>query len=183
MITYALPVAFPSTRKHWEIMEKIQRFAARLCTNDFQDSYVNILRKLQWKSLSRLCIERQLLLQFKYIEQLRYLPSYVIKLVPPPVRALRNQHRNVEREISCNFDLFCPAGFIPPRRVTLGNIPLRYGVLAWNMLPPNSAYLHAEDLSSFKREITDFQTFFTLEQRQRTSGTKHPALQQFYLNL
>ncbi|MCP3667324.1 MAG: hypothetical protein GY696_33330 [Gammaproteobacteria bacterium] len=35
LLCYALPVSCPTTRKHWEIMEKVHRFACRLATNNF----------------------------------------------------------------------------------------------------------------------------------------------------
>ncbi len=61
MLFYALPVACPTLKKDWLILEKAQRFACRLAQNNYTKSYANLLEDLHWKPVTRLCFECQLL--------------------------------------------------------------------------------------------------------------------------
>ncbi|MCP3662720.1 MAG: reverse transcriptase family protein, partial [Gammaproteobacteria bacterium] len=105
LFCYALPVACPTSQRHWTVLEKVHRFAARLVTNNFISSYTDILEFLHWKPISRLCAERQLLLMFKYLEGLRYLPDGVMCMAEPPTRRSRPYNHLFEFEFDFDFDL------------------------------------------------------------------------------
>ncbi len=182
LIWYALPAACPTTRKHWELLEKVHRYAARLATNTFDVSYSAMLQQLHWKPISRLCVERQLLLVFKYLEGLRHLPNGVIEIVPPPARRLRRRGRH-EREILVKFDSFHPAGFRPPQRNSLGQIPLGFAYSAWNLLPQEVAEFSIDDFVTFKRRIRELDLFAQLEQAQAQLNSSIPPLERFYSDL
>ncbi len=179
---YALPCSSPTTRKHWEILEKVHRFAARLASNNYTGRYSDILNFLHWKPIARLCVERQLMLQFKYIEGLRFLPPNVLVVSAPPPRLLRRAGRH-NRHLELNLEIFHPNRHHPPRRTTIGQIPFAFGIAAWNLLPPEIADLGEQDLNSFKREIRSDDLFRLLEDKAARSLIPIPPLKRFYENL
>ncbi|MCP3661293.1 MAG: hypothetical protein GY696_02170, partial [Gammaproteobacteria bacterium] len=73
ILYHALPMVSPATKRGWNALEKVHRYAARLSLNDFSSSYTDILGTLQWKNMSRLCVERQALTMFKWRNGLRFL--------------------------------------------------------------------------------------------------------------
>ncbi len=134
LLCYALPVSCPTTRKHWEIMEKVHRFACRLATNNFTAQYSDLLHELHWKPLARLCVERQILLIFKYLDGTRFLPEGTLELAPPQARQLRRLGHH-EREVSVDTTIFHSPNHRPPRRALLAHAPFYFSVQEWNFLP------------------------------------------------
>jgi len=180
--TYALPSICPTDKKHWLMLEKCNRFALRLAANDYQISYSRLLNRLGLKPLARLCVERQLLQVFKYLEEIRYLPVGVLRRVDLPARNLRRTGRH-NREINLAYDAFIAPIFRPTMRATLDQLPLAYSVYAWNSLPAEVADLDAEDLPMFKRCIRDINLFSSLEDKQIRDRRSIPTLMRHYLDL
>ncbi len=80
MYLYGLPVSAPSSVCAFARLERIQRFAARLIANDYLSSYHELLYRLNWKSIGRLCFERRSILAHKYLHNLRHLPSDAVSV-------------------------------------------------------------------------------------------------------
>ncbi len=76
---------YPTKQKHWEIMEKVLRFACRLAINNYTVQYdIGLVARATLEAvLARLCVERQMLLLFKYLEGTRFLPEGAWELAPP----------------------------------------------------------------------------------------------------
>ncbi|MCP3667653.1 MAG: hypothetical protein GY696_35045 [Gammaproteobacteria bacterium] len=66
ILYHALPLVSPATKCGWNALEKVHRYAVRLCLNDFSSSYTDLLGRVQWKNMSRLCVERQALTMYKW---------------------------------------------------------------------------------------------------------------------
>ncbi len=175
ILTYALPVACPSSKFAWINLEKANRFAARLACNKFTVAYEDLLAKLHWKPISHLCVERQLLLLFRYYEGLRYFPSGILTAAPQPIRQLRRQTH--AKQVTLRFDEFHVANSSRPRRVTLGNIPLRYAVDSWNLLPAETVEL---PFAEFKKRTREFATTRILEAHCAHFQSTIPSLQKFF---
>ncbi|MCP3665178.1 MAG: hypothetical protein GY696_22215 [Gammaproteobacteria bacterium] len=180
LLRYALPVSCPTTRKHWEIMEQVHRFACRLATNNFTARYSDLLHELHWKPLARLCVERQILLIFKYLNGTRFLPEGTLELAPPQARQLRRLEHH-EREVSVDTTIFHTPNHRPPRRALLGHAPFYFSVQEWNFLPREIAM--TPEFTAFQRQLRDIETFIYLEGRQAGRQTVIPPLQGYYKNL
>jgi hypothetical protein len=59
-------------------VEKLQKFAARLVTNDYNSSYSQLLAKLKWTPISQLATVRRGLLMHGYLHGNRHLPDEVL---------------------------------------------------------------------------------------------------------
>jgi len=180
---YALPVACPTDKKHWLMLEKCHRFATRLATNDYQTGYCELLERVTLKPVARMCVERQLLLMFKYLEGLRYLPANILQPSAQPTRQLRRNGRRHGRELQLTYDCFIAPVFRPPMRATLDQLPLAYAVYVWNSLPQEMIELTAPELVNFKRLAHDKILFQALERRQIQERKAIPTLMRYYSDL
>ncbi len=160
LLFYALPVSCPSQKQHWVAMEKVHRFAARLCTNDFSSSYEVLLQKLHWKPVSRLCFERQLLLMHRYYNHSRYLPENVLQIRPMGAYHLRRHVRH-EHQLVINDEIFLNHGRHVPVREK--NFPLHFATEIWNFIPAETIEM---DFPMFKRKIQNAECFNLVESQQ-----------------
>ncbi len=69
---------------------------------------------LHWKPISRLCAEGQLLLMFKYLEGLRYLPDGVMGIAEPTTRQLRRSQVAIYGKYGSNSNHFIHSAFKCP---------------------------------------------------------------------
>ncbi len=178
LLTHALPMIAPANDKHWEILEKSQRFAARLATNNFRSPYANLLRSLHWKPIARLCTERQLLTIHKWRNGMRFLPDFVLMEHRLPRRNLHNLH---DSQLTVNDHQHGRLRGVPIR-VQVKEAPLFYAIEAWNLLP---RHLPVLPFNEFKREIRKFETFSVLEERAPNvyNGRITPPLASGYNNI
>ncbi len=100
---YGVAVAAPMSKQAWAQLERLNHFAARLVTNDYQSSYNNLLFDLGcWGSVGRTCFERRGCLAFKYVHSLRHLPGDCIAMrVNPRRHSMRIAERDCHRLQLC----------------------------------------------------------------------------------
>ncbi len=55
-------------------------FLQQLKLNDYQSNYSNLLYRLQWKSVSRMCFNRRCCLTYKHIYSVRHFPDEWIQM-------------------------------------------------------------------------------------------------------
>jgi hypothetical protein len=82
VLLYGIEVWYPPNTGHQIQIEKSQKFALRLITNDFKQetTYSNLLSRLKWTPIYRVVAERRLLNIKRYIDGLRYIPDDVFQL-------------------------------------------------------------------------------------------------------
>ncbi len=181
LMTHALPMVSPTCDKHWIMLEKSHRYAARLATNSFTQSYSDLLLTLHWKPIARLCVERQLLLVHKWINGQRFIPDFVLDEREERRQLRRRNQHNMQihdMQISINTSHLGIARGIR-LRVQTTRTPLHYAVAIWNLLPPG---VPERPFSSFKREIRRFDTFHRLERvgENQYNGFTVPPLAHHY---
>ncbi len=165
LFLYAIPVATPSTVYHSALLEKVNRFAGRLIENNYSITYQQLLQNLGWKSISRIMVERQLLLAWKYNRGQRFLPFGTLADYNIPARLRQGWGRH-ERMMLVNDRIFCGTGTGRTNRQTQGKCPFYSCIDLWNGLSPELVEL---DLPNFKRAIKNVDVF------QKLHAT-HPTL-------
>lgn len=78
--SYASEVWYPSQVCLQNTTERIRKFAARLCANDFVSDYPALLTKLSWKSFGQQTTERRAIQGFKYAKGISAMPGDTITL-------------------------------------------------------------------------------------------------------
>jgi hypothetical protein len=81
-LMYAIDVWYPPSIQHQQQIERVQKYAARLLTNNFnhETSYEELLMKLKWKPIFRNVAERRLITLMKYLDGSRFIPDYVFQI-------------------------------------------------------------------------------------------------------
>ena len=181
LLTHALPTVSPSTKHGWDALEKVHRYAARLVLNDFRSPYTELLRKLQWKNMSRLCVERQSLLMYKWRNGLRFIPDFVI-VEKPPARSRRGQVDKNPDQRKVNNEYFVSRRNMGRERETAERNPVFQIVNLWNLLPEIMSSL---ELSEFKREIRKYENYNKLQTRSWNvyTATRPAVMCQDYFDL
>ena len=77
---YAIEAWYPSQYVLQNSIERIKKFAAKLCANDFTASYPQLLEKLNWKPVSQLVMEKRALAMHHFTRGHRNLPDNAIAL-------------------------------------------------------------------------------------------------------
>ncbi len=179
IMCHALPMVAPANQKHWVMLERTQKFAAKLATNTFNLPYNDLLLELHWKPIARLCTERQLLTVRKWTLGTRFLPDFVLHEAEP----LRRRHNILQNDnrLRVNDKHLSTLRRIP-FRVQAEMTPLHYAVSAWNLMPEWCLDLQ---ISDFKKEIRKIETFIDLEARAPNAynGRTSPPLAGDYKNL
>uniref|UniRef100_A0A914C2S6 Uncharacterized protein n=1 Tax=Acrobeloides nanus TaxID=290746 RepID=A0A914C2S6_9BILA len=67
MLTYAIEAWYPSRIVFQNTIERVQKFTAKICTNDFTSSYLALLENLQWKPINQDAREKCALVMHKAI--------------------------------------------------------------------------------------------------------------------
>jgi hypothetical protein len=85
VLLYAIEVWYPPGLRTKQCIEKLQKFAARMATNDFQRDtpYEVLLKKLGWKPLYRMVAERRLMVVRSYMDGKRPFPESIFALEGP----------------------------------------------------------------------------------------------------
>jgi hypothetical protein len=81
-LLYAIDVWYPPSVQHQVQIERIQKFAARLLSNNFNHStsYIELLQTLNWKPIYRIVAERRLINVKKYLLGIHFISSDVFPL-------------------------------------------------------------------------------------------------------
>ena len=74
-MTYGLATTFGHTKKDCELLDKVQRLAARYSLNDYISDYQALLRELHWPSITDLCNREHVRLGFDYSHGYRVAPA------------------------------------------------------------------------------------------------------------
>jgi len=153
-LTYALPVSAPTTTGGWTQIERIQKFAARMISNDYQSAYSDLLKQRKWKSMQQLCFEQRSRFMHKFVQGTAYLPPNAV-IEQQQNRQLRNRYQNQ------------PIFTVPnlaPRTTT--DLPFYDMILTWNFLPANFADVSFATLrTSVARTETFNRTLSSLNRR------------------
>jgi hypothetical protein len=82
IMMYAIEVWYPPDLNNQKNVEKAQKFAARLITNNFKQEtyYTDLLENVKWKPIYRLVAERRLMLIKKCMDGTRYAPEELFPL-------------------------------------------------------------------------------------------------------
>ncbi len=144
ILTYCISVAAPSHKTSFSALEKVHRLAARYISNDWKSSYLSLLSRLHWKSISQLCFERRAFLCFKYIHNLRHRPPALINFVQPTERQKMLRHRPHD------LDLIIPKS----SRSSIDLLPLWNCFHTWNALAKEIK--SCSTISIFKAAIRNF---------------------------
>ena len=73
-------------------LEKVQKFALRMCTYNWSANYLDLLTNLQLPSLSTRRSQSKLFIVYKILNNLIYFPSKIFICIPPPIRSSRSYH-------------------------------------------------------------------------------------------
>jgi hypothetical protein len=147
LFLYAIEVWFPPTMKEKQRLERMIKFAARLALNDFSSNvtYLQLLEKLKWKSVSQMVMERRLLTLKKYLDGTRHIPSYVF-----PAAILTTSRFSQRLRAQCDRESILLASFTSQRNrleEKLSTVQMR---LLWNSLSEELVHL---PFQKFKEEI------------------------------
>ncbi len=140
LLLYALPVVCPGTKRDWFELERANRFACRLLTNNYTSSYLNLLRDLQLQPLQFVCMKRQLILCYQYVNGRRQFPG---QLLEPEQRGRLNMIRRQH-----NLQIRLPAS------ARLSALPLFIASAVWNYCDFNEN----KDANVFPMDL-DFKNF------------------------
>ncbi len=125
ILTYSLAAVCPSLKGAFCQLEKVHRLAARFVCNDYISSYDDLLDRLQWQSISRLCFQKRSALVYKYTMGLRSLPDEVLKYNIPSDRQLLLRNPPHPRNLA----------IIHTNRTTIDKNPFWNCLCTWNSLP------------------------------------------------
>ena len=73
-------------------LEKVQKFALRMCTYNWSANFLDLLSTLQLPSLSTHRSQSKLFIIYKILNNLIYFPSKIFICIPPPIRSSRSYH-------------------------------------------------------------------------------------------
>ncbi len=117
---------------------------------------------VQWKNMSRLCVERQALTMYKWRNGLRFLPDNIMR-EKPPARSRRIQVNRNQDQYEINKEIFIPCGRTAGRERELAErSPIFQIVNLWNDLPENLPNLSFND---FRWEIRKYEVYNLLQTR------------------
>ncbi len=144
IILYSVVSCFPSNLLDFDKYEKINRYAARLITNDYTSSYADLLRKCKLKPVANHYLVRAMSLMYKATAGGRVLGQNL------PIK----QHPNIRsglRSESTTHRLQVSVPLLDTRREVIGRrLPVYKMLSLWNDLPTEFI---DKNLSSFKRDI------------------------------
>jgi hypothetical protein len=146
---YAIEVWYPPGEVHQKLIEKVNKFALRLLTNNFDSNttYKYLLDKLKWKPLYRLVYERRLLCIKKYMDGSRFMFEEVFS--PAPVKTSRSSTRLLLKINSHSLMLKTEEGQKNSREAKLSAAIMRK---LWNLLDDKTV---KAKFTVFKKEVTN----------------------------
>ena len=133
LVDYCSSVWAPHHKKYIEEVESVQKFATRIVTKRWNDSYSSLISQLNWPTLEQRRNCQKLVLCYNIVKNLSFIPSS--NFVSHPHPSLRHSHNlcllyPLTRSNSHKFSFFVSV------------VPL------WNSLP--SPVVNASSLNSFK---------------------------------
>ncbi len=160
---------------HWNYLEKSHWFMARLLCNNCVLPYLELLNSLHWKPMARLCIERQLLIIYKWNHGWQFLPDFVLEVK----RCLQCQGHNMQISMTDHHHGWI-RGILLWIQATQTH--LHYSSSIWNKLPPHVPELFFEQ---FWLEIRSIACFNCLEETHQNTynGYIIPPLGKYYQDL
>ncbi len=130
ILTYAINVTFPRYQKDWTLLEKVNRYACRLITNDFVSSYPDLLAKLRFTSVSRITLKRGLRLLYRYVFGMRLLPGVLERAENATGTGTVRRSRRLAQDHE--YSLVVPNSGVTARAGQL--VPLYKLLQFWNVL-------------------------------------------------
>ena len=140
VLEYASSVWDPTSQKHIDMLESVQRRAARFVLNRYQrtSSVSQMIKTLGWQSLQQRRKISRLSMLYKIINNISHCPLIKSKLVPLPTRSRRSHSRQFQ--------------LIPCRTEYRGSSFMPRTVKDWNNLP--AGVVDAETLGTFVAKIS-----------------------------
>jgi hypothetical protein len=150
-LLYGIEVWYPSDDTRQQRIERTQKYAARLITNNFkaEANYDELIKQLGWKSIQCQVMEKRLINLYKYKHCLRYIPEEVFpKEVPTNNR--RSNRLAQTRHSNCLQ--------LPTKQKNAKEIKLvvAQSILAWNALTED---IIKKDLKGFVNGIKSTEIF------------------------
>ncbi len=147
MLLYSIVPCFPSNVLDFDKFEKVNRYAARLISNDYTSSYPELLSKCKLRSVAHHYIVRALTLMYKATageralgHSLPFKLNQTVNQTRPGLRSQTNVHR-----------LQVSVPLLETRREVMGRkLPIFKMLSLWNDLPPD---LVERSFMSFKNEL------------------------------
>lgn len=177
---YGSGVVYPTTKKSIVNLEKLHRYAARVCTNDFLSPYSELLARLNWKSISELFFCRSMLNTYKYAHNLRFFPEELLKPVSVCTRSLRNNLvHEWQLELCRNvFNVQCVNSVIRSP-----SVPFCFVVKCWNFFSSDECELN---FRQFRRFLYENNAYSVVCQRYKSFRGQNQTvyiLEQLYLQM
>ncbi len=152
LLTYDIAVLAPARKGPFHALEKAHRLAARWVANDWRSPYSQLLVKLGWKSVARVCFERRCLLVWKYLHELRHLPPATVAKKQLADNRYRYRLRNAPHEL----DLEIPRS----NKTTIDELPFYNCLHTWNALP---SAIKSAPFSVLRQAVRNIQNFITVQ--------------------
>uniref|UniRef100_A0A914EPN5 Uncharacterized protein n=1 Tax=Acrobeloides nanus TaxID=290746 RepID=A0A914EPN5_9BILA len=119
-------------------IERVKKFAVKLCGNDFTASYTHLLERLSWKSIIQIAMEKRALAMHHFIRGYQNLPEAIV---------LCSEDRRRASRISYEWELVIPVSSLEAVRSSSLNIAR----LIWNHLLEDIATI--PDPTRFKNAV------------------------------
>ena len=74
VLTHALSLTYGPLKRNQDSMENVNRFAARLVTNDYSTPYEGLLSAIEWPTIKQIAVSQQLSLMYDYTNGFRVPP-------------------------------------------------------------------------------------------------------------
>jgi hypothetical protein len=127
ILLYAIPVTCPKNKYSWIALERVNKFAAKLISNDYRSNYASLLVKTRLKTIAELYLVRTLHLCFKYVYGFRCLHKEISILISITKYNLRHKPPH---DLQITVPKFS--------RVMCDNLPIFRVFNLWNCIPdPN----------------------------------------------
>ncbi len=152
LLTYGIAVLAPSKKGPFQALERAHRLAARWTANDWQSTYNQLLAKLCWKSVARVCFERRCLLVWKYLHEQRHLPPGTVARKQLPNDHYRRHLRNSPHPL----DLEIPRS----NKTNIDELPFYNCLHTWNALPNE---IKSAPFSVLRMAVRNVQNFLTVQ--------------------
>lgn len=155
--SYAIEAWYPSQVCLQNTAERIRKFAARLCANDFVSDYPALLATLSWKPFGQQATERRAIQGFKYSRGICAMPDDTITL-----QATLNNRRS---ERNCHpYSIFVPATTLDAHLTSSLNTIRRI----WNNTPQDLVLMNG--LPRFKYAIANSNIYADLMRKNIVKG-------------
>ena len=139
-LEYAVPVWDPHLIKHIELLEKVQKFALKVCTKSWNQPYDTLLLQTQLPRLEQRRTQLKLSFLYQLVRDLAFCPQAPLMFRNMQVNVRNNNPYLLIRPIchsTAHYHSFFP-----------------HSIFLWNNLP--SSVTHSSSLYSFKRNVSKY---------------------------